>query len=227
MYLSSPEASRPSGCRTEEHTPHERGPGGHKEAALDGGGRREVPSGLWGGAVGTQRTRQTKGVAFGGHWGKKRAWGPWRVAERILGRWRSGGSEPCRVCEEDGGSKGSRNLLERGSRRRRSISTMKREQRMLHLLHLRLTGWLVVSRVVHRGGLLVVQLRRLRGVGGSQHKLLGHRPATIGPSSGGQGRRGWRVADRRSGGRDGLPGGQETDSTTPLRWETTHWRRRE
>lgn len=53
------------------------------------------------------------GVVHVGHLGRKMAEGQSRAGERILGRWRIEGSEPCRVCEEDGERIGSRNLLER------------------------------------------------------------------------------------------------------------------
>lgn len=63
------------------------------------------------------------GVAFVGRLGKKMAGGPWKAAERIRGRWRIGGIEPYKVCEEDEELTGSRNLLEsgRGKEKEKSI----------------------------------------------------------------------------------------------------------
>lgn len=51
--------------------------------------------------AGTPKKRRKVGVAFEGHWGRRMVEGRSRAAERIPGRWRIEGTEPCRVCEED------------------------------------------------------------------------------------------------------------------------------
>lgn len=89
-----------------------------------------------------------------------------------------------------------------------------------------LTGCLIMGRVICRVGILIVQLRRLRRMGCTQHKLtmFGHRSATITPPNCCQGRWRWGVADWSPGRRDGLPNGQNDNTKrknehtrTPLR----------
>lgn len=53
------------------------------------------------------------GVATAGRRGRERARGRARAAGRILGRWRSAGTGPCRVCGMGAGWRGSRSLQER------------------------------------------------------------------------------------------------------------------
>lgn len=60
--------------------------------------------------AGTPRKRKKVGAGFEDRSNKKMAEGPWKAAERILGRWRIGGTEPYMVCEEDEEEMGSRNL---------------------------------------------------------------------------------------------------------------------
>lgn len=84
---------------------------GRIEAAPGGGdGRQELPSDPW---AGTRTKRRKWGGAPEGHRRRKTTEGQRRAAERILGRWRIEGSEPCRVCEEGEEWIGSRNLPER------------------------------------------------------------------------------------------------------------------
>jgi len=53
------------------------------------------------GEAGTPTKRKRAGVKSDGRSGKKTTKGPWKAVERILGRWRIGGSEPYKVCERD------------------------------------------------------------------------------------------------------------------------------
>lgn len=59
--------------------------------------------------MGTPRKKKKVGVEFEVHLGKKME-GQWKVAERILGRWRIAGTEPYKVCEGDEDLMGNRNL---------------------------------------------------------------------------------------------------------------------
>lgn len=85
------------------------------------------------GAAGTPRRRRRAGEASEGHWGRKLAEGRWRAAARIQGRWTIGGSEPCRVCGEDGEKTGSKNLLERRMKGGRAGGEKRAESVHLHL----------------------------------------------------------------------------------------------
>lgn len=62
------------------------------------------------GVTDTQQKKKRGDVVFEGHLGKKMVDGQGKVAERIRGHWRIGGSEPYKVCEEDEEWVGSRNL---------------------------------------------------------------------------------------------------------------------
>lgn len=160
----SPEASKPSCCRREERKRRESEPGGRTGAGPGGGGREAVPSDLWVGAAGTPARRKRKvGVATAGRRGRERARGRARAAGRILGRWRSAGTGPCRVCGTGAGWRGSRSLQERKKWFLFEFGALLKTGRFGGFS--KLTGGLVMSCFVRRVGLLVVQLGRLRRVG--------------------------------------------------------------
>lgn len=87
-------------------------PAGRTEAGPGVGGRPAVQSGLWVfGASNPARRRRTRKRRKRGKRRSRRTAEGMREARRILGRWRSEGTEPCRVCGgEGGGLGGSRNL---------------------------------------------------------------------------------------------------------------------
>lgn len=89
--------------------------------------------------MGTPRKTKKVGVEFEVHLGKKME-DQWKVAERILGRWRIAGTEPYKVCERDEDLMGNRNLLESRRKRRKTeaMSTFRLSHNSEVFLHTQL-----------------------------------------------------------------------------------------